>query len=223
MDFNNTSLFQKLKFDATGLIPAVIQDHRTGRVLMLAYMNARSLQLSLQEGETYFWSRSRRSIWHKGATSGNKQRIRRIEADCDGDTLLISVEPMGPACHTGSESCFFEKIVSSPDENSTVHLDRQFSGTVENLIEVIKSRKSEMPDGAYTTYLFSKGLDKILKKIGEESAETIIAAKNKSQRELTMESADLLYHLLVLFVSEGLEIQDVLRELESRSNKQKSK
>lgn len=218
-----TEILQKLKFDSTGLIPAVVQDAATGRVLTLAYMNRETVQLSLRKGQTYFWSRSRQEIWHKGETSGNTQRICRVQADCDGDALLVWVEPKGPACHTGQESCFFNELF--PAEAALGVGDRaqkEFLTTVERLVGVIKDRRANMPDGSYTTYLFSKGLDKILKKIGEESAETIIAAKNKSKPELTMESADLLYHLLVLFVSEGLEVEEVLSELEKRALKKKA-
>jgi phosphoribosyl-ATP pyrophosphohydrolase/phosphoribosyl-AMP cyclohydrolase len=217
------TILGKLKFDDRGLIPAIVQDVATGRVLSLAYMNRESLELSLKERQTYFWSRSRGRLWHKGETSGNTQRIERLEADCDGDALLVSVKPDGPACHTGRVSCFFEELakpvsVSVPSDGGA-SAKRQFFGTVDQLLQVIKSRKAEMPEGSYTTYLFAKGLDKILKKIGEESAETIIAAKNKSKSELTMESADLLYHLLVLLVNEGLEIDDVLGELEKRAQR----
>lgn len=214
----------RLKFDEQGLIPAIVQDAATGRVLTLAYMNRESLELSLERRQTYFWSRSRRKIWHKGETSGNTQSIIRVDTDCDGDSLLLSVEPQGPACHTGKPSCFFDEILSaSPDRGEERGSNEKgFTATVENLVQVIKSRKAEMPEGSYTTYLFAKGLDKILKKIGEESAETIIAAKNKSKDELTLESADLLYHLLVLLVNEELEIGAVLAELERRAQKRRS-
>jgi phosphoribosyl-AMP cyclohydrolase / phosphoribosyl-ATP pyrophosphohydrolase len=220
---DSKTILAKLKFDDRGLIPAIVQDVATGRVLSLAYMNRESLELSLREQQTYFWSRSRGRLWHKGETSGNTQRIERLEADCDGDALLVSVKPDGPACHTGQVSCFFEELfepvsVSAPNDADPSG-KRQFLGTVDQLLQVIKSRKAEMPEGSYTTYLFAKGLDKILKKIGEESAETIIAAKNRSKSELTMESADLLYHLLVLFVNEGLEIEEVLGELEKRAQR----
>jgi phosphoribosyl-ATP pyrophosphohydrolase/phosphoribosyl-AMP cyclohydrolase len=218
---DSTTILAKLKFDDRGLIPAIVQDVATGRVLSLAYMNRESLELSLRERQTYFWSRSRGRLWHKGETSGNTQRIERLEADCDGDALLVSVKPDGPACHTGQVSCFFEELFNSvsPPTDADPSGKRQFLRTVDQLLQIIKSRKAEMPEGSYTTYLFSKGLDKILKKIGEESAETIIAAKNRSKSELMMESADLLYHLLVLFVNEGLEIEEVLGELEKRAQR----
>jgi len=204
-----------LKFDDHGLIPAIVQDAASRRVLTVAYMNRETLERSLQERETYFWSRSRGEVWHKGATSGNTQKIIRIEADCDGDAVLVLVEARGPACHTGAESCFFNLIFA---DGGSVERG-QFYQTVERLVRVIKQRRAEMPEGSYTSYLFSKGIDKILKKIGEESAETIIAAKNRSRSELVLESADLLYHLLVLFVNEDLEVQEVLEELDKRAQR----
>jgi phosphoribosyl-ATP pyrophosphohydrolase/phosphoribosyl-AMP cyclohydrolase len=195
----------------------------THRVLMMAYMNREALELSLTRRETYFWSRSRQALWHKGDTSGNRQKILKVETDCDSDTLLVSVRPMGPACHTGAQSCFYTNIAGETQEalssGTSSSAAPDFHTTIERLVQVIKSRKVEMPEGSYTAYLFSKGIDKILKKIGEESAETIIAAKNKAKPELAMESADLLYHLLVLFVNEGLELEEVLEELERRANK----
>lgn len=217
-----TEVLSQLKFDDQGLIPAIVQDAATGRVLTLAYMNRETVQLSLKEQQTWFWSRSRQKMWHKGETSGNTQQILRAQADCDGDALLVVVQPHGPACHTGKDSCFFNDVFGAEFRPSFDLLGGGlFLTTLERLVEVIKTRKAEMPEGSYTSYLFSKGLDKILKKIGEESAETIIAAKNQSKSELTLESADLLYHLLVLFVNEGLEVEDVLAELEKRAQKKK--
>jgi phosphoribosyl-AMP cyclohydrolase / phosphoribosyl-ATP pyrophosphohydrolase len=213
-----TAILSQLKFDDQGLIPAIVQDATTGRVLTLAYMNQEAVQRSLRERQTWFWSRSRQQMWHKGETSGNTQQILRAESDCDGDALLVYVQKQGPACHTGKDSCFFNSLLGAecqPDFGSSG--GQRFLTTVERLVEVIKTRKAEMPEGSYTTYLFSKGLDKILKKIGEESAETIIAAKNQSKSELTLESADLLYHLLVLFVNQGLDVETVLAELEKRA------
>jgi phosphoribosyl-ATP pyrophosphohydrolase/phosphoribosyl-AMP cyclohydrolase len=222
-DSEINEVLSQLKFDDQGLIPAVVQDAATGRVLTLAYMNREAVQLSLKERQTWFWSRSRQRLWHKGETSGNTQQILRAAADCDGDALLVTVQPQGPACHTGKDSCFFNDVFGGGLQAPFTQTDEgRFLTTIERLVEVIKSRKTEMPDGSYTTYLFSKGLDKILKKIGEESAETIIAAKNHSKSELTLESADLLYHLLVLFVNEGLEIENVLEELEKRAMKKKA-
>ena len=219
MQIDNQETIPNIRLDEQGLIPAVIQDARTQRVLMMAYMNQEAVELSLRHRETYFWSRSRKQIWHKGETSGNRQKIVKVELDCDGDALLISVTPSGPACHTGTESCFDATSVpeSSTTEQTPVRLVPHT--TLNRLVEVIKRRKTDMPEGSYTAYLFSKGIDKILKKIGEEAAETIIAAKNKSKPEMAMESADLLYHLLVLFVNEGLELDDVLIELERRATK----
>jgi len=217
-----TEVLSQLKFDDQGLIPAIVQDAATGRVLTLAYMNRETVQLSLKERQTWFWSRSRQKMWHKGETSGNTQQILRAEADCDGDALLVYVQPQGPACHTGKDSCFFNPLFGEELQPGFEALSEgRFLTTIERLVEVIKTRKAEMPEGSYTTYLFSKGLDKILKKIGEESAETIIAAKNQSKSELTLESAHLLYHLLVLFVNEGLEVENVLAELEKRAQKKK--
>jgi phosphoribosyl-ATP pyrophosphohydrolase/phosphoribosyl-AMP cyclohydrolase len=214
-DMETQQVLSKLRFDGQGLIPVVVQDVITRQVLTVAYMNRETLERSVMERETYFWSRSRREVWHKGATSGNSQKITRIEADCDGDALLVWVEPRGPACHTGAVSCFFDQVFS---DGSSVE-PATFSQTVERLVGVIKSRQAEMPEGSYTSYLFAKGIDKILKKIGEEAAETIIAAKNRSRSELVLESADLLYHLLVLFVNEGLQVREVLEELDGRAKK----
>ena len=165
-------------------------------------------------------------MWHKGETSGNTQKIIRIDLDCDGDTVILSVEPRGPACHTGQVSCFHHELFKAESEaRSTFGTESarlEFSAVVERLLRVIRDRKEKMPEGSYTTYLFTRGLDKILKKIGEESAETIIAAKNKSKAELALESADLLYHLFVLFVNEGLEVEDVWTELEKRAQRKKT-
>jgi len=219
MQIDNQETLPNLKLDEQGLIPAVIQDARTLRVLMMAYMNQEAFDLSLRHGETYFWSRSRKQIWHKGETSGNRQKIDKVELDCDGDTLLVSVTPSGPACHTGTESCFDANPVPESPTTDLPPVRLSPHATLNRLVEVIKRRKADMPEGSYTAYLFSKGIDKILKKVGEEAAETIVAAKNKSKPELAMESADLLYHLLVLFVNEGLELDDVLIELERRATK----
>ena len=188
-----------LKFDESGLIPAIVQDSRTGEVLMLAYMNRESLEISMREGKTCFYSRSRRELWRKGATSGNTQEITAITADCDRDTLLVEVIPAGPACHTGERTCF------GPGRFS---LDALYS--------LIEKRKAQRPEGSYTTYLFDKGVDKILKKVGEENAEVIIAAKNDDGAELVYEISDLVYHTLVLMAQKGITPEQVLRELESR-------
>ncbi|MEH7547235.1 MULTISPECIES: bifunctional phosphoribosyl-AMP cyclohydrolase/phosphoribosyl-ATP diphosphatase HisIE [Bacillaceae] len=198
-----------VKFDEKGLVPAIIQDADTKEVLTLAYMNEDSLQKTLETGETWFYSRSRQELWHKGATSGNTQTVASINYDCDQDALLVQVYPKGPACHTGAVSCFSERVV---DRNANL-ADYQI---LQSLEKVILEREKERPEGAYTTYLFEKGVDKILKKVGEEAAEVIIAAKNRDHEELRWEAADLLYHLQVLLVEQGLPFKEVLRTLEER-------
>ena len=196
----------KLKYDSRGLIPAIVTDAESGKVLMLAYMNRESLEISLREGYTCFWSRSRGELWRKGETSGNRQRIISITADCDADTLLVSVVKSGPACHTGAESCFFNGICDSGE--------RPFS--VDGLYELLLGRKSERPEGSYTTYLFEKGRDKILKKVGEECTEVIIAGKADDRAEAVYELADLAYHALVLMADMGITPGDVRAELARR-------
>jgi phosphoribosyl-AMP cyclohydrolase / phosphoribosyl-ATP pyrophosphohydrolase len=207
---------EELKFDENGLIPAVVQDRKTKEVLTLAYMNRESLSLSIESGETWFYSRSRQELWHKGATSGNTQKIAEIKYDCDQDALVVLVEPAGPACHTGSVSCFDETVYQA--EGLTEGVQDSYSILAE-LEQVIEQREKERPEGAYTTYLFEKGVDKILKKVGEESAEVIIAAKNRDQEELKWESADLLYHLLVLLREQKLPFKEVLGVLKERHEK----
>lgn len=210
-------IVSRFKFDAGGLIPAIVQDASTRQVLMVAYMNRETATLSLTRGETCFWSRSRQEIWHKGATSGNTQKIVEMYLDCDADALLVLVHPRGPACHTGAPSCFFQRLFSAaPGEETPLG---RFPETVDRLVKTIKDRRKHRPEGSYTSYLFTQGRDKILKKIGEESAETIIAAKNRSRKELTAESADLFYHLLVLLANEEVEFEEVLGELDRRSGK----
>ena len=196
-----------LRFDEQGLIPVVVQDALTGEVLMLAYMNKESLAVSIAEGRTCFYSRSRQKLWRKGEESGNVQYIAEISADCDGDTLLVRVYKDGPACHTGQESCFFQGLYKS-DELSSI--------SASALYNLLKSRKKELPKDSYTTYLFEKGLDKILKKIGEESTEVIIAAKGNDKEEAIYEIADLYYHIMVLMVECGITVPDIMRELASR-------
>ena len=195
-----------VKFDERGLVPAIVQDARTREVLTLAYMNEESLARTLETGQTWFWSRSRNELWHKGETSGNTQRVVSVTADCDLDALVVLVEPDGPACHTGARSCFDLELSE----------ERSHRGLLQELYEVVKTRQRERPDGSYTTYLFDKGLDKILKKVGEESAETIIAAKNDDPKQLVSETADLLYHLLVMLVARGVSLDDVRAELAQR-------
>ncbi len=201
MDINN------LKFDERGLIPAIIVDAVTKKVLTLAYMNEESLRISMEKGLTCFWSRSRNELWLKGETSGNYQHIVSITADCDSDALVISVEKEGPACHTGSDSCFTKPVWESEE----LH---EFS--LEGLLELLKGRKTEKKEGSYTTYLFEKGMDKILKKVGEESTEVIIAAKSDDKKETIYEIADLAYHVMVLMVEMGISLEDIHRELASR-------
>jgi phosphoribosyl-AMP cyclohydrolase / phosphoribosyl-ATP pyrophosphohydrolase len=204
---------EELKFDASGLIPAVVQDATTREILTVAYMNKESLGKSLETRETWFYSRSRQELWHKGATSGNTQKIVEIKYDCDGDALVVLVEPAGPACHTGAVSCFSESLMDDSESTSTSLGD---FGVVLELEKTIRKRGQEMPEGAYTTYLFEKGVDKILKKVGEEAAEVIIAAKNRDPEELKWEAADLLYHLLVLLQEQKLPLKDVLGVLNKR-------
>ena len=196
---------KSVKFDEQGLVPAIVQDAHTREVLTLAYMNEESLARTIETGETWFWSRSRNELWHKGATSGNTQRVVSLTSDCDSDAIVVLVEPAGPACHTGARSCFdVELFPEAP------------GGLLHELYKLIKSRQLERPEGSYTTYLFDKGLDKILKKVGEESAETIIAAKNDDRKQLVSETADLIYHLLVMLVARGVDLNDVCNELAQR-------
>jgi len=211
-----TVVLDGLRWNEQGLIPAIVQDAVSKEVLTLAYMNRESLQRSLDSRETWFWSRSRAELWHKGATSGNTQAIREIRYDCDADTLLVLVEPRGVACHTGKYSCFHNRLdadVAVPEVSS----DRY--AILSELESVIASREAERPEGAYTTYLFDKGVDKILKKIGEEAGEVIIAAKNRDHDELSWEASDLLFHLLVLLREQKLPLDRVLAELKGRHTK----
>jgi phosphoribosyl-ATP pyrophosphohydrolase/phosphoribosyl-AMP cyclohydrolase len=203
----------ELKFDENGLIPAVVQDVQSREVLTVAYMNEESIRLTLEKGETVFYSRSRSELWHKGATSGNTQRVKQIRFDCDKDALVVLVEPKGPACHTGSYSCFSSAGFKESEPNH----DRY--AILTELQNVIAQREKEMPKDAYTTYLFEKGVDKILKKVGEEAGEVIIAAKNRDPEELKWEAADLLYHLLVLLQEQKLPFDEVLSVLKERHSK----
>lgn len=197
----------KLKFDEKGLIPAIVVDSVTKKVLTLAYMNRESLEISMEKGLTCFFSRSRQELWLKGETSGNYQHIISITADCDTDALVVSVKPDGPACHLGTTSCFENPVW----ENEEIH---DFSLT--ELMKLIEGRKTEKKEGSYTTYLFEKGLDKILKKVGEESTEVIIAAKAEDKKETVYEIADLVYHVMVLMIEAGISLEDVHSELASR-------
>ena len=197
----------ELKFDEKGLIPAIVTDAISGKVLTLAYMNKESLKISMEKGLTCFWSRSRQELWLKGETSGNYQHIVSITADCDRDALLVKVEKDGPACHTGAESCFNDEVWES---------DELHEFTYEGLMNLLIGRKIEKKEGSYTTYPFEKGLDKILKKVGEETTEVIIAAKDKDKKNTVYEIADLAYHVMVLMIEAGISLEDIHRELASR-------
>lgn len=203
----------EINFDERGLVPAIIQDVQTKEVLTLAYMNRESLQKSIETGETWFFSRSRQELWHKGETSGNTQKIVQMNYDCDQDALLVLVEPQGPACHEGTTSCFTHPFYG--ESNTAIDSLRKFE-VLQTLEQVIADRDKERPEGAYTTYLFTEGVDKILKKVGEEAAEVIIAAKNREEAELKWEAADLIYHLLVLLREQQLPFAKVLQVLEER-------
>ncbi|QHS24090.1 bifunctional phosphoribosyl-AMP cyclohydrolase/phosphoribosyl-ATP diphosphatase HisIE [Virgibacillus sp. MSP4-1] len=205
----------ELTFDEKGLIPAIVQNVNTGKVLMLAYMNKESLQKTIETNTTWFYSRSRQQLWNKGETSGNTQNVKRMSYDCDGDTLLVEVEPMGNACHTGAESCFFNDIdVENKEEPQA---DREI---IDDLYRYIQDRRENPVEGSYTNYLFRKGLDKILKKVGEEATEVIIGAKNRDQKELINEFSDLVYHSIVLMVEQEISVEDIKRELTNRHKKQ---
>ena len=197
----------ELKFDERGLIPAIVVDAKSREVLTLAYMNRESLRISMEKGLTCFWSRSRQELWLKGETSGNYQHIVSITADCDRDSLTVLVEKDGPACHLGTDSCFNDPVYISEDRN-----DFSYDG----LMELIRGRKTEKKEGSYTTYLFEKGLDKILKKVGEESTEVIIAAKDRDREETIYEIADLAYHVMVLMVEAGISLEEIRDELARR-------
>ncbi|HEX5873399.1 MAG TPA: bifunctional phosphoribosyl-AMP cyclohydrolase/phosphoribosyl-ATP diphosphatase HisIE [Pyrinomonadaceae bacterium] len=194
----------EIKFDERGLVPAIVQDAETRQVLMLAYMNQESLARTIETKQTWFWSRSRQELWHKGATSGNTQEVVSLALDCDGDAIVVLVKPAGPACHTGSVSCF------------NVTQDETLGSLLPRLYQLISDRERERPAGSYTTYLFDEGIDKILKKLGEESAETIIAAKNDDDSGLVAEASDLIYHLLVLLVARGVTLEEIANELKQR-------
>ena len=196
-----------LKYDDRGLIPAVVIDTETRRVLMVAYMNEESLRLSMEKGLTCFYSRSRRQLWTKGETSGNFQHIVSITADCDRDTLLVEVRKDGPACHLGTESCFSDLIFEGDEPAAFQYQD---------LMDMLRGRKENPKEGSYTTYLFEKGLDKILKKVGEETTEVIIAAKDRDRANTIYEIGDLMYHVMVLMIEAGISLDDVKREMASR-------
>ena len=197
----------KLNYDVNGLIPAIMIDTETKQVLMMAYMNEQSLRISMEEGRTCFYSRSRKELWRKGETSGNVQRIVSITADCDADTLLVEVRKSGPACHTGAESCFFQPVYEG---------EAQAGFEYEDLFEMLRGRKANPKEGSYTTYLFEKGRDKILKKVGEECTEVLIGGAKGDKAETTYELGDLVYHAMVLMVEMGISLEDVVRELARR-------
>jgi len=204
------SILQKINFDANGLIPVIAQDVRTNAVVMQAYMNAESLQKTVETGFMTYYSRSRKALWVKGGTSGHTQVVRELRIDCDGDSILALIEQKGVACHTGEYSCFFESIHTSGEKPSGGY------AVIDELFSVIEDRKVNPKEGSYTNYLFEKGIDKICKKVGEESAEVIIAAKNKNPDEVRYEAADLIYHLLVLISEQGMRPDDVFAELKKR-------
>ena len=196
-----------LKFDENGLIPAIVVDFYTREVLTLAYMNKESLEITMREGRTCFWSRSRQKLWRKGEESGNVQHVMEIKADCDRDALTVIVKKEGPACHLGTESCFNDEVFSAEGFNDF---------TVEGLIKLIEGRKTNPQDGSYTTYLFQKGIDKILKKVGEECTEVIVAGKGDDKKETIYEISDLMYHVIVLMIEMGISSKDIVDELASR-------
>ena len=198
---------EELKFDEKGLIPAIVVDAVSGDVLTLAYMNKESLEITLQERKTCFFSRSRQQLWRKGETSGNYQHVTSITADCDKDALVVKVEKDGPACHTGADSCFYNTLYVNEEKS-------EFS--LKGLYQLLVGRKETKPQGSYTTYLFEKGLDKILKKIGEECTEVIIAGKAEDRKETVYEIADLAYHVMVLMVQQGISLEEIHQELASR-------
>ncbi|MEK5480984.1 MULTISPECIES: bifunctional phosphoribosyl-AMP cyclohydrolase/phosphoribosyl-ATP diphosphatase HisIE [unclassified Viridibacillus] len=202
-------MIENLQFNEKGLITTVVQDAQTKEVLTVAYMNKESLEKTLATGETWFYSRSREELWHKGATSGNTQKVIAIRADCDKDALVVEVLPTGPACHNGTTSCFTETIKEKTENLGSLEI-------ITELRSVIQNREKEMPEGAYTTYLFNEGIDKICKKVGEEATEVVIASKNRDAEELKWETADLIYHLLVLLQEQKMDVFEVLGVLQKR-------
>ncbi len=201
-------IMERVTFDESGLVPAIIQDIDTGKVLTLAYMNETALQKTIETRETWLFSRSRQELWNKGETSGNKQMVKRLSYDCDGDAILVQVQPLGPACHTGSESCFYKQLYQEDNGADFTILNQ--------LVNTIKSRRDNPVDGSYTTYLFNEGIDKVLKKVGEETSEVIIGAKNADNAELIWEISDLIYHTLILMQIRNVTLSDIRKELYQR-------
>jgi phosphoribosyl-ATP pyrophosphohydrolase/phosphoribosyl-AMP cyclohydrolase len=206
---------ESLAWDERGLLPAVVQDARTGEVLTLAWMNRESLARTLETGETWFWSRSRQALWHKGETSGNVQRVAALAADCDQDALVVRVTPAGPACHTGARTCFHREVEGAPTGPASL-TGESLGAALDGLLATIAQRKADLPEGSYTTYLFRAGLNKVLKKVGEETTEVVIAAKESDDEALAGEVADLLYHLSVLLAARALPPEQVARKLAER-------
>lgn len=210
----------QLKFNDNGLIPAIAQDYKTGEVLMFAYMNEESLRLTIETQKVHYFSRSRNKLWLKGETSGNFQHLKDLSYDCDGDALLLKIDQSGVACHTGSRSCFFNSALNNSDNNTTTNeFPQNLESILEELYETVLNRKSNPVKGSYTNYLLDKGIDKILKKVGEESTEVVIAAKNQSEEEICYETADLLYHLTVLLVEKGITFDKIIKKLKERQKK----
>ena len=217
----------EIRFDERGLVPAVVQDSSTREVLTLAYMNIESLERTIETKETWFWSRSRSSLWHKGETSGHTQRVTDILVDCDRDSLTVLVSPKGPACHTGERSCFHQRLQDTEDSSEKPEQETELGPVLDDLYGLVVLRKQNRPKDSYTSYLFDQGLDKILKKVGEEASETIIAAKNDAQNNdrdaLVRETADLFYHLIVLMVERGLTLEQIGAELVSRGKRREAR
>lgn len=207
-----------LKYDDKGLIPAIVQEKGTDQVLMMAYMNRESLEKTLETGKTWFYSRSRQQLWHKGATSGHVQQVHHIQVDCDADTLLVTVTQTGVACHTGEKSCFFNQLYTDFSDGQ----DAGASGIIQRIVDVLEDRRDNPQQGSYTNYLFDSGIDKILKKVGEESAEVIIASKNPNKEELVCEISDLVYHMLVLMNQRKVSLEEIMIELTHRHGKREN-
>lgn len=211
------NILKELKFNESGLIPAIAQDYATGEVLMMAWMNREALEKTLETKKVHYWSRSRQKLWLKGETSGHFQALKSIRLDCDGDTLLLGIEQTGGACHTGNHSCFYREIDEGKvKEAAAASTNENNAAILKEVYDVVSDRLANPKEGSYTNYLFTKGLDKILKKVGEESAEVIIAAKNKAKDEIQYEVADLFYHIIVLLVERGMTLDDIYEELKGR-------